>query len=293
MTRDELLTRLLRLPWGEDGVPAPLNDAIGVSRRRYRLIAGEPPGRLEFLLLAALAISGWSARIDLIQVINNRRGLQPRSGSYRRAIEQLDKSGLWITQIASFNYRKIALVRLTERGVKLLQDAGVPVVPSEWERVEQQHWIYRDRCEMTMHTAAICTFLHHARLRGYETEACPTVDHPLARPDALAARPGLKIYVEVQNRGGTTWRKAAKWRNQADWQGFAAICALTPNWALRLARQAQAAGVTRGLVTDLSTLVTQAPATLWTHRWLSLYSPPEPAPDNAPESWLQEVVYTR
>jgi len=243
--------------------------------------------------LAAAGLSGWAVRADLVHAINLYTGLQERSGTYLAAFRRLKEAGLWESQIFSFNYRKIALVRLTERGVKLLQDAGVPVVPSEWERVEQQHWIYRDRCEMTTHTAAICTFLHHARLRGYETEACPTVDHPLARPDALAARPGLKIYVEVQNRGGTTWRKAAKWRNQADWQGFAAICALTPDWALRLARQAQAAGVTRGLVTDLSTLVTQAPATLWTHRWLSLYSPPEPAPDNAPESWLQEVVYTR
>ena len=128
MTDEELAELLCGLPWGEGGVPKPLAGVLVPPRTRQRLIAGEPPGRLEFPLLAALGISGWSARLDLVQALNGDRGLQPRSGSYRRAVGRLDESGLWVTHIASFGYRKIALVRLLERGAGLLQEAGVAAV---------------------------------------------------------------------------------------------------------------------------------------------------------------------
>lgn len=293
MTYEELAEQLRGLPWGESGVPKPLATVLVPPRTRQRLIAGEPPGRLEFLLLAALGISGWSARVDLVQALNGDRGLQPRSGSYRRAVGRLDESGLWVTHIASFGYRKIALVRLSERGAGLLQEAGVPVVASEWERTEQAHASRgdagrREAQGMTLHTAAICTFLHHARLRGYTTEACPAgeSDNPAA-PDAAIARFELRINTEVQRHGGEAYRKAQKWRNQERLQGFVAICAVTPAWAIRLARQAQDQGVARGAATDLGTLAGRAPAALWTYRWLSPYSPLEAVEEDTPATgWL-------
>lgn len=293
MTYEELAELLCGLPWGEGGVPKPLAAVLVPSRARQRLIAGEPPGRLEFLLLAALGISGWSARLDLVQALNGDRGLQPRSGSYRRAVGRLDESGLWVTHIASFGYRKIALVRLSERGAGLLQEAGVAVVASEWERAEQAHASRGDAGRggehgMTLHTAAICTFLHHARLRGYTTEACPAVgDDTPAAPDAAIARFTLPINTEVQRHGGEAYRKAQKWRNQERLQGFVALCAVTPAWAIRLARQAQDQGVARGAATDLGTLAGRAPAALWTYRWLSPYSPLEAVEEDVPEvDWL-------
>ena len=293
MTYEELAESLGGLPWGEHGVPQPLAALLVPRRTRQRWIAGEPPGRLEFLLLAALGVSGWSARVDLVQALNVGRGLQPRSGSYRRAVSRLDESGLWVTHLASFGYRKIALVRLSERGAGLLQEAGVAVVASEWERAELAH---ARRGEiggqgvggMTPHTAAICTFLHHARLRGYTTEACPAVgDGSPAAPDAAVARFSLALNTEVQRHGGVTHRKAQKWLNQERLQGFVAICAVTPAWAIRLARQAQDQGVARGVATDLGTLARCAPASLWTYRWLSPYSPLEAIEKDAPEvEWL-------
>ena len=293
MTYAELAERLRRLLWGEHDVPQPLAAVLMPPRQRLRRIAGEPPGRLEFLLLAALGLSGWSARVDLVQAVNRDRGLQPRAGSYRRAINRLDASGLWLTHIASFGYRQIALVRLSERGAGLLQEAGITAVASEWERAELAHTRRRAPGQqeipgMTPHTAAICTFLHHARLRGYMTAACPAVaDSGPAAPDAAVARLGLEIFAEIQRHGGEPHRKAQKWRNQERLQGFAALCVVTPAWTVRLARQAQEQGVARGAATDLGTLARRAPAALWTCRWRSPHGPLEAVEDDTPESeWL-------
>lgn len=292
MTYAELTALLAGLPWGENGVPRPLAAVLVPRRQRQRRIAGEPPGRLEFLLLAALGLSGWSARVDLVQAVNAGRGLQPRAGSYRRAVGRLEESGLWMTHVAGFGHRQIALVRLTERGAGLLQEAGVAVVESEWERAERAHaWRgdagHQDVQGMTPHTAAICAFLHHARRRGYTTQACPTPEGVPAAPDAVVVRCGLALHVEVQRHGGDAHRKAQKWRNLERLQGFVAICAATPAWAIRLARQAQEGGVARGVATDLGTLAGRAPASLWTHRWLSPYSPLAAVAEDAPEAvWL-------
>jgi hypothetical protein len=63
-----------------------------------------------------------------VQALNGNRGLQPRSGSYRRAVQRLDETGLWLTHIASFGFRKIALARLSEQGAGLLREADSKAV---------------------------------------------------------------------------------------------------------------------------------------------------------------------
>jgi hypothetical protein len=80
----------------------------------------------------------------------------------------------------------------------------------------------------------------------------------------------------VQGRGGERWRVARKWRNLGELPGHAAICALTPRMAARLAREAQVAGLATGCATDLQTLIHAAPAALWTLRWRSVHGPLEP-----------------
>ncbi len=73
----------------------------------------------------------------------------------------------------------------------------------------------------------------------------------------------------MQGRGGETWRRADKWRNQYRLQGLVAICADTPILAERLAREAQIAGVPIGYLTNLTDLADGFVKGLWTHRWRS------------------------
>ena len=86
----------------------------------------------------------------------------------------------------------------------------------------------------------------------------------------------------MQGRGGETWRRADKWRNQYRLQGRVAnftcttlLCADTPILAERLAREAQIAGVPIGYLTNLTDLADGFVQGLWTHRWRSQHSPLE------------------
>ncbi len=270
----QLADQLDALPWGVGGVPHPLAPLLARGQLCPKRSGGLPPGRVEYQLLAALGLSGWSMRADLVQAVNLRKGLRPRSGTYMAAFRRLTEAGLWQTWETSFSQRKLALVRLTPLGQALLAESGLAVLASEWEQIEARH--SGDTTRQAAHTAAICAFLHHARVRGYATWPCP-VDPAFgpAQPDAAIAREA-RAYVEVQGRGGVPWRKAAKWRNQADLQGYVAICALTPAWARRLAAEAQVVGVEVGYATDLATLANAAPASLWTLHWRSRHSPLEP-----------------
>jgi hypothetical protein len=266
-----LADRLRVLPWGEAGVPAPLDEILDTGSRR-RVDGGA--GRVAFQLLAALGISGWSARLDLQSAVNTIRRTSQANGVYVRAWQALKQAGLYETHTAFFGRRPVAIARLTDLGRTLLAQAGVPVIASEWERIEASHR-RAEEGEQMPHTSAICLFLHHARVRGYATEACPLGDFGGAEPDARITRAGCLMYVEVQRRGGAAWRRARKWHHQYALQGYAAICALTPAWARRLAAEAQLVGVGIGYVTDLATLAGDAPVGLWTHCWRSPYSPLE------------------
>jgi len=283
-----LADRLRVLPWGEAGVPVPLDEILDTGSRR-RVDGGA--GRVAFQLLAALGISGWSARLDLQSAVNTIRRTSQANGVYVRAWQALKQAGLYETHTAFFGRRPVAIARLTDLGRTLLAQAGVPVIASEWERIEVSHR-RAEEGEQMPHTSAICLFLHHARVRGYATEACPTLgeaamkDQVLgnvgrAEPDVMIVRDGRRTYVEVQRRGGAAWRRARKWHHQYALQGYAAICALTPAWARRLAAEAQLVGVGIGYVTDLATLAGDAPAGLWTYCWRSPHSPLEAAADTA------------
>jgi hypothetical protein len=273
MTLEELAEHVNRLSWGALGVPEPLASLLIPPRRRRRLIAGGPAGRLEFQLLAALGLSGWSVRDDLVRAVNYGRPLQTGSGMYLRALARVAQAGLWQTRQVHIARRPLSLVRLTDLGRELLLACGVSVVVSEWERIEQAH---RGRPEeQPAHTAAICAFLYHARRYGYETQACPDSQAP-AEPDALIARGDEVYYVEVQRRGGAVARRAQKWWNLYQLQGCVVICATSPADARRFAAEARIAGARQGYVTDLATLAHGRPPELWTWRWRSLYSPLEP-----------------
>jgi len=282
MTADELVRELAALPWGEDGVPAPLDALLGPVHRRR---ANGGSARLAFQLLGALALSGWSVRMDLQAALHALRGTDAGSGSYIRAWRRLAEARLYETARARFGARPVVLARLTPFGRATLQAAGVTPVLAEWEEIEARHRRAAGG-EQFPHTAAICMFLHHARVRGFATMACPLAPLVGAEPDALIRRGELDIYVEIQRRGGAVWRRARKWRRQYELQGFAAICATSPGLARELAREAQVAQVPYGVITDLVTLARGAPRALWTHYWASLHSPLQPVTGPAETAFL-------
>ncbi|OQA41261.1 MAG: hypothetical protein BWY52_02629 [Chloroflexi bacterium ADurb.Bin325] len=280
----ELAERLNWLPTdGADptGVPAALADVLTpVKRYRHTAPKRAPLNRLEYEFLAALALSGWSMRAALAEAVNHGKGLHRRSGSFKLAWRQLERAGLWECALVRAGQRRLALVRLTERGRAVLAEVGLTAVDSEWEQIEARH--RGGGADQLRHTAAICAFLYHARRHGYATQPCPVVlQASKAEPDVRLTRDGSPIYVEVQRRGGEAWRRADKWRSQHRLQGFVALCADTPALAERLAQEAQRTGVPVGCATSLTELADGSAPGLWTLRWRSQHGPLETATNDA------------
>lgn len=252
---------LSKLPVDEGnpaGVPSPLADYLSkpqrIACRRYAL------PWLEYRLLAALALSGWSLRYALVEAEAQTLELAVRSGSLLRACAHLTRTGLWETTTVRLS-AAVALVRLTPLGRDLLQEIGLAVVESDWERVERLHRGAGVR--QRGHTAALCAFAYHARKRGYAVQLCPDVPGA-AEPDVLLTQQERTIYVEVQGRGGQTWQRANKWRNVSALPGEFAICALTPQQTQRYVQEAHRVRMPIDLATDLTTLHRCDPPSLWT-----------------------------
>jgi hypothetical protein len=266
--------QLNALPFYRKGIPENMEDLLLPPSGRVYMDGGI--ARVAFGFLAMLALTGWSTRMDLVAIVNWQRQRPLASNRYQRVYNLLTQAGLWEVYTTSYRYHPVSFVRLTDKARELLIAADLPITPSEWNVIEASHR-RAGLSEQMPHTTAICLFLHYARLRGYSTAACPTGNGlGRAEPDALIKRAGQRIYVEVQRRGGEHWRKMQKWRNQVALQGFSAICAETTRQAQVFAQEAQRhAEAPRGLITDIGTLVEQAPTSLWTHRWRSLYAPLE------------------
>jgi hypothetical protein len=174
-----LAERLRVLPWGEAGVPAPLDEILDTGSRR-RVDGGA--GRVAFQLLAALGISGWSARLDLQSAVNTIRRTSQANGVYVRAWQALKQAGLYETHTAFFGRRPVAIARLTDLGRTLLAQAGVPVIASEWERTPALHLRFvqvqvsksaiaglrrGSKCHIPARSACSCT------MRGSSADLCP------------------------------------------------------------------------------------------------------------------------
>jgi len=267
LTYDELRQALSVLPQDvtePNGVPrvlaARLSPQERVARRRLNL------PQVEYRLLAGLAMSGWSFRYGLIEAVAALHGQVPHSGTFVRANAHLVKAGLWQVTTVRLTVA-VSLVQLTALGKELMAEIVVTPVLSEWEQMQQRH---RGGQGQRHHSAAVCLFAYHARLRGYRVLLCPYAPGG-AEPDLLIERDDESLYVEVQGRGGEVWQRADKWWSAYHVQGEAAICTLTPAQAVRYAREAQRVGVRRGRVTDLHTRYRSAPSSLWTHEWQSQY----------------------
>ena len=135
-----------RLRWlpvdGSDptAVPAPLAQVLTPVRRYVHAQPTHTPiNRVEYELLGALALSGWSMRAALTEAVNWRRGLDPRSGVFKQAWAHLQHAGLWDCELVRVSGRSVALVRLTDSGREHLAAVGLTACASEWDTILARH----------------------------------------------------------------------------------------------------------------------------------------------------------
>jgi hypothetical protein len=238
------------------GLPASLADKLTPIEHRDR--GDDAQGLVEYRLLGALALSGWSLRRALVAVIltgwpRRRATATPlENGTFKRACARLRSAGLWEEAVVWIAGKPCILVRLTPSGHDRLAAAGIACLESEWQRMEVAHNGHGEN--QLPHTGACCAFAYHARRHGYRTELVPRLPGP-SEPDVLLVRSDDKrFYAEVQRRGGAASKRRAKWVNLAALQGFVAICAERPADAARFATEARVARLPGGFVTDLASL---------------------------------------
>ena len=213
----------------------------------------------EGLALAILAQTGWSLRHAIAHELSAHVGISAQAGSLKRMFAQMGDQGLWRMETVEMGRSRAVIVMLTEQGCAVAQSLGIEPVTSEWEIMQQNHGGDRQQS----HTALVCTFTHQARLRQFATQLCPEVEGH-AEPDVLITQGETAIYVEVEAESGSTERRMKKWRNQAELQGYVALCASTPEIRQRLVAEARAAAK-HGKATDVSALMRGDP--LWVEEW--------------------------
>ena len=218
--------------------------------------------RLAFVLYQ-MATSELSVRYELAKILAAHFDLdltaKPIRYTFQRLIELqwIDKSTLKVVD----GYR-MAVVRLSDEGRTLCQYLGWETVESEWERLIRLH----SGDSQWRHTAAVLSMAYQARLRGWQTQVVPSIDHPTVFPDLLVDKGQERIYVEVELRHG----KLNKWRNLHALQGFVALCAKTDDSRETLVGECQQLGIPV-LATDLLSLAQTHqladPGPLWLQSW--------------------------
>ena len=217
-----------------------------------RLVVKEPLRyRRQVKTLYVLSQFGLSNRMEIDRVISAAEGLTLRSFGVRRPIDELAETGLVKAEVLEVTKpfeTSLKVLRLTDDGKKLCQAFGWDIIPSEWERLVEDHQAEREK----VHTLGILAFTMHARLRGWDVEVLPEVNGP-SKPDVAVKHGDEHYYVEVE---GSTKPKDQKWKNlaAAHPQGKAAICAFDPDARKRLVGDCKLAGIS-GVATDLKTLI--------------------------------------
>lgn len=243
--------------WAPPAIPARFDGHLSPEPLQWRR---------QSMALFILAKFGLNARLELDRLIADIEGIQPGSGSLRRAINQLSERHLFTDALLEMNspQTRLSLVRLSEESRSLCKILGWEPVESEWERLDRLH----EGARFPEHTLAVLVFAMHARLRGYAVTLMPETDGP-AVPDGLVEKEGEHFFVEVELG---TKERPAKWRNLAALQGRIAICARDPTARERLVGDCQLARLP-GVATDIKSLVRTrfkdiSPATpLWIEAW--------------------------
>ena len=213
----------------------------------------------EGLVLHLLASTGWSLRHAIDEAVAGQLGIGVGSGSIKRLFRRLEKQGLVASHVHTLGDLRAAILLLTDLGKQVARTIRVEPVPSEWEQLMQAHGGERQ----AKHAALCCAFTYQARRRGWNAALCPTVSGP-SQPDIEIRRGDERIYVEVEAESGEPERRMRKWRNQAELQGFVALCAHTAAVRQRIVAEARAAA-RHGRATDIRWLMREEP--LWADVW--------------------------
>lgn len=209
----------------------------------------------DILFLALLGRTGWAAHRSVATELGRWLGRShphKLSGTDNRQITRLVNAGLVVTETLATGNTRLKLAWLSEAGKRLLQKQDQPVVPSEWEILQEKHGGEQQQG----HGVQVCLFTYLARSYGWQTTVCPELPADVtspAQPDVLLEREGERLYVEVEAGSGEVERRMAKWRNLALLQGRVALAAPSPVVCRTLVAGAQAAG-TQGVATDMTTL---------------------------------------
>lgn len=199
--------------------------------------------------LYLMAATGWSVVQELIAGLAEKYSIQPNADSLHRIFRlHLRQAQLVHYQVLPHMIKNgLAVVRLTDFGKRVSSTWGWPAIPSDWEKLIEQH----DGEEQLRHTAMVLDFAWQARRREYKVEVMPVVERRFTIPDVYVERGASeKAYVEVE-RGRN---KPKKWSNLISLQGFVAVCVTTPaRRSTIVQKEIQPLGI-GGLATDLETL---------------------------------------
>ncbi len=187
--------------------------------------------RREGLALAIMAVTGWSLRLAVTEMLAKYFGCDWRSSALARVFERLESAGLCHSEKQRFespgSARSCILVRLAARGMTVMDEVGIESVRSEWERLEP-------RLSPELVAGAV-TLAHHARRLGYAAEVgqdtLQAVRLTRGVEHLLAAAIHLGVPLE---------ERRALWCDQVARQGQIAFWAPNPEARALLAPEAQA-----------------------------------------------------
>jgi hypothetical protein len=213
-----------------------------------------------------LASQGFSLSVEIYTLLAWLFDRKARNSAFGRALNSLVDLELLTKDVIKIGglRAKLSLVHLTKRGRKICHAFGWPPYESEWERMKRLH--EKGKRE-PKHTCATLAFAYHARLRGYRAGVMPALETSgQFKPDAVVFEGDEPVLVEVELDYGKTF----KWRNSAEHQGFAALCAPSAPHRNALKRECQTINVP-GRATDLRTLFLASkddpPCPLWLDQW--------------------------
>lgn len=186
--------------------------------------------------LYLMTVYGYSSSWDLLWQLR----LPANPHAYDQLFHPLIDTGL-ATNVASVHLNRNAgpfssmlIFEPTDLGTRLAQAYGWKPRESDWHKLQRLH----QGADQLKHSAAVLALAHHLRRRFAYVGILPkTVDSNFA-PDlfysAAMEAPSVYIEVEIPARGVDEDYRAAKWRNQNDYQGYLAICTVTPGQRHRL-----------------------------------------------------------
>lgn len=249
----------------QPAAPAPAAADLPAPPAKYARLFDNWP--VQGRALVALATTGWSLRQAVLRRVAEQLGVTERDKSLQDLFGPLAQRNLihqatesiegTVAAGAPDGQVRIAILRLTNLGQRVLNEIGVTPAGSEWGRLEA-----RDGAGQVKHSAWVCALADHARQRGYQTEVCPSATRP-PRPDLLLVKGAEQIYAVV--RGA---EPAAPWAELTDAQGAVALCAPTRQVRQHLVADAKAAGIVHGRATDLELLLAgDDRGALWAETW--------------------------